>query len=105
MDEAEAAYRQALDRLEKLRVAFPDDPAYPQEMVRSLLSVSLLLRVERDPNPEAEPARLRALAIYRKLSPEDQAATFWAYTERNRHLYGSGNAAASRPNVQPDDRS
>jgi eukaryotic-like serine/threonine-protein kinase len=96
VDEAEAAYRQALDRLEKLRVAFPDDSAYAQEMVRSLLSVSLLLRVERDPHrgdihSQAEPARLRALAIYRALSPEDRAVTFWAFSERHRHMYGTGN--------------
>jgi eukaryotic-like serine/threonine-protein kinase len=91
VDEAEAAYRQALDRLETLRLSFPDDPAYAREMVRSLLSVSLLLRVERDPHSQAEPARIRARAIYRALSPEEQAAGLWAYSERHRNLYDSGN--------------
>ncbi len=90
--EAESAYRQALQRLEKLCSAFPDDPAYQQELVRSLLSVSLLLRVERDRHPDAEPARLRALEAYRKLSLQHQQAMLFAYGERRRKLSVSNNA-------------
>ncbi|HKB42376.1 MAG TPA: tetratricopeptide repeat protein [Gemmataceae bacterium] len=89
--EAESAYRQALERLEKLRAAFPDDPAYQQELVRSLLSISLLMRTERDDRSEAEPARLRAREVYRRLSPQQQEAMFFAYQERHRKLHGTGN--------------
>jgi WD40 repeat protein/Flp pilus assembly protein TadD len=107
--EAESAYRKALQRLEKLRIAFPDDPAYPQEMVRSLLSLSLLLRVECDHHSDAEPARLRAREAYRKLAPQDQEAMLFAYGERYRKLSTIGNAQqACRINSQmielmPDD--
>ena len=89
--EAESAYRKALQRLEKLRIAFPDDSAYQQELVRSLLSLSLLLRVERDHHADAEPARLRAREAHRKLAPQDQEAMLFAYGERYRKLYDLGN--------------
>ncbi|MEX0642661.1 MAG: hypothetical protein WD468_08160, partial [Pirellulales bacterium] len=98
--EAEAAYRQALDRLEKLRAAFPDDPAYPQEVVRSLLSLSLLLRIERDHCPEAESARLRALEVYRKLSAHHQATMYWAYAERRRKMNWINRQQADRTLIQ-----
>ena len=89
--EAETAFRQALERLENLIAAFPDDHAYQQELVRSLLSISLLLRVERDHHPDAEPARVRACEVYGKLTVQDQEAMFFAYQERHRKLNGSAN--------------
>ena len=41
-------------------------------------------------DPEA--ARLRAMETWRKLSPQDQSALFFACGERRRKLYGSGAA-------------
>src|SRR5262249_51960670 len=42
-EEAETAYAEAQARLEKLAVSFPDSPGLKQEMIRSLLSRSMLL--------------------------------------------------------------
>jgi len=87
--EAESTYRRALARLEKLLAAFPDDAAYRGETIRSLLSISLLLRVERGDIPDAEATRLRAVEIYQKLKPQEQRALLLVFSERQRKLNGS----------------
>jgi eukaryotic-like serine/threonine-protein kinase len=84
-EEAERAYAEAEARLEKLAVTFPDSPGLQQEMIRSLLSRSLLLEQTGRPR-EAGPLRARAYEIYRDLSPNDQQALIWAYCERGRKL-------------------
>ena len=84
-EEAEKAYAQAGARLEKLAATFPDSPGLRQEMVRSLLSRSLLLEQTGRPQ-EAGPLRERAHEIYRNLSLNDQQTLIWAYCERGRKL-------------------
>jgi WD40 repeat protein/serine/threonine protein kinase/tetratricopeptide (TPR) repeat protein len=90
VDEAEAAYRRALERLEKLRASSAHEIAHQQETIRSLLSISLLLRIERGDQEGAEAARLRAMESYRKLAPQEQRALFLIFCERQRKLNGSG---------------
>ncbi len=88
--EAERAYNGALARLEKLAATFPDSSGLRQEMIRSLLSRTMLLEHTGRP-AEAAPARERAREIYRNLSPNDQYAMLWGYRERGRKLASIGN--------------
>jgi len=83
--EAERAYAEAEARLEKLAATFPDSPGLQQEMIRSLLSRSLLLQQTGRPQ-EAGPLRERAHQLYRNLSPNDQQTLIWEFTERGRKL-------------------
>jgi hypothetical protein len=92
-DESEAAYRRALLRLEKLHAARPDQIAYRQELIRSLLSISLLLRLERSDAAAAETLRKRAMEIYELLTPQDRKAVLFIFSERQRKLWASGNMA------------
>jgi WD40 repeat protein/serine/threonine protein kinase/tetratricopeptide (TPR) repeat protein len=84
-EEAEGAYAEAATRLEKLAATFPDSAGLRQEMIRNLLSRSLLLEQTGRPE-EAGPLRARAHEIYRNLSPNDQQALIWACCERGRKL-------------------
>ncbi|HUK82293.1 MAG TPA: tetratricopeptide repeat protein, partial [Verrucomicrobiae bacterium] len=99
--EAETAYRTALARLEKLIAAFPDEPAYSQEMIRSLLSLSLLLE-RRGSSAEIEQARERARQLYRKLSIEQQDVLLFNYRTRRRKLSTGSPQQAKRTMSQLD---
>jgi eukaryotic-like serine/threonine-protein kinase len=89
IDEAEKAYREALARLEELSAALPNDPGYPQEMVRSLLSLSFLV-AQRDHSQEAKKADQKAQDLYQSLSPEHRDVVIFRYLERVRKLNTSG---------------
>jgi eukaryotic-like serine/threonine-protein kinase len=87
VDDAESAYKTAIGRLEKLQTAFPGDPAYSQELVRSLLSESLLLRTERNHQAAAIKTQELALEVYRNLSPGHRDALLFDYGERHRKVH------------------
>ncbi|MFL5240711.1 MAG: tetratricopeptide repeat protein [Gemmataceae bacterium] len=99
IDGAEKAYREALARLEKLSTALPEDPGYSQEMIRSLLSLGLLL-AGPETSQEAKRVRQRARKLYLKLSPEQQETLVFRYQERARKLSSSGNIQAIRTLAQ-----
>lgn len=88
--EAEDAYGKALARLEELATTFSDSPGLRQEMIRTLLSQSLLLEQSKRP-AEAASACKRAREIYRNLSSNEQQALIWACSERSRKLASIGN--------------
>jgi tetratricopeptide (TPR) repeat protein len=99
--EAEAAYREAVQRLEKLAAVFPDDSTYDQQMVRSLLSVGLLLQGEGKPDSESDSLLQRAQRISRTLSSENQRALDWSFRERSRNQADTGHVLqASRTRRQ-----
>ena len=83
VEEAERAYAQSADRLEKLAASFPDSSELKQETIRNLLSRSLLLEETARPG-QARPLRKEALERYRNLSASDQQLLIWAYRERGR---------------------
>jgi tetratricopeptide (TPR) repeat protein len=67
--EAEAAYRQALSRLEKLVAEFPGEPDYLVEQARSCFSLGLLLATNNRPE-EAEKVYSQATQLLEKLTAE-----------------------------------
>jgi tetratricopeptide (TPR) repeat protein len=85
--EAEAAYQRASARLEKLTAAFPDVPAYREELARSYLMLAQTYAQQKQPEDafaefskfvaltpdEAEGYRQRSL-LYETLDQWDQAA-------------------------------
>lgn len=83
--DAERAYAEADDRLQKLAVAFPNSSELRLVRIRNLLSRSLLL--EQTGRPQgAGPLRTRAQQLFRDLAPNDQQALIWACHERGRKL-------------------
>ncbi|HEX5105116.1 MAG TPA: protein kinase, partial [Pirellulaceae bacterium] len=90
LDQAEIAYAEADARLQKLAVAFPESAELKREMVRSLLTRSLLLD-ETGRTQKAGPLRDRAHGIYGNLTANDQQVLIWEFCERGRKLATMGN--------------
>jgi WD40 repeat protein/serine/threonine protein kinase/Tfp pilus assembly protein PilF len=94
-DDAERAYREALARLELLLGRSTNDPTYRKEMVRSLLSLGLLMG-ERAQARQGEKARRQAQEVYSKLSPDVQESLVFAIRDRARKLKASSMLQAGR---------
>jgi Flp pilus assembly protein TadD len=94
-DEAERAYQQALARLELLLGHSGADPGYRKELIRSQLSLGLMMEERAQPQ-EGETARRRAREAYAKLSPDQQESLVFATRERARKLKSSSMRQAGR---------
>jgi WD40 repeat protein/serine/threonine protein kinase/Tfp pilus assembly protein PilF len=80
LQQAEHAFRQAQDRLEKLAAQFPEVSGYRQELTRCWLSRSLLLS-DLDSAQEAENAQRQARELVSTLSAEQRQELAYKFSD------------------------